>query len=104
MIGSEYQTSVPSGLSHYDNPQTLPYENEDKLLWTPWILTDDVTEEYLQRCFQIQQELMRSKLAASPVPQLQRLALLASLPLGKHTRDDEQVRCTILQYRSSELY
>lgn len=89
MIGSEFQSSVPSGLSPYDNPQTVPYENEDKLLWTPWVLADDATEEYLQRCAQIQQELMRSRIAASPTQQT--VALLASLPMGAHTRDDEQV-------------
>lgn len=91
MIGSEYQSSVPSGLSPYDNLQTVPYENEDKLLWTPWILDDSVTDEYLQRCAQIQQELMRSKLSTSATQPLQTLALLASLPMGAHTRDDEQV-------------
>lgn len=91
MIGSEYQSSVPSGLSPYDNLQTVPYENEDKLLWTPWVLDDTVTDEYLQRCAQIQQELMRSKLTSSTTQPLQTLALLASLPMGAHTRDDEQV-------------
>lgn len=91
MIGSEYQSSVPSGLSPYDNIQTVPYENEDKLLWTPWVLSDSITEEYLQRCALLQQELMRSRLTASASQPLQTLALLASLPMGAHTRDDEQV-------------
>lgn len=91
MIGSEYQSSVPSGLSPYDNIQTVPYENEDKLLWTPWAISDNETEEYLQHCAQLQQEMMRSRLTASASQPLQTLALLASLPMGAHTRDDEQV-------------
>lgn len=94
MIGSEYQSSVPSGLCPYDNIQTVPYENEDKLLWTPWALTDEVTEEYLQRCSQLQQEAMRSRLSTTATQPLQTLALLASLPMGAHTRDDEQVHIT----------
>ena len=92
MIGSEYQASVPSGLSPYENSQTMPYENEDKLLWTPFIVADGPTEEYLQTCTQLQQQLMQSRIAATTASQpLQALALLASLPLGAHTRDDEQV-------------
>jgi len=92
MIGSEYQASVPSGLSPYENSQTMPYENEDKLLWTPFIVADGPTEEYLQKCTQLQQQLMQSRIAATTASQpLQALALLASLPLGAHTRDDEQV-------------
>ena len=92
MIGSDYQAYVPSGLSHYENSQTLPYENEDKLLWTPSHVAAPLTEEYLQKCTQIQQQLMQSRIAAATASQpLQTLALLASLPLGAHTRDDEQV-------------
>lgn len=93
MIGSEYQASVPSGLSHYDNIQTVPYENEDKLLWSPWKMDDQPTEEYLQKCAQIQKELMHNRITASSVTTqpLTTLALLASIPMGAHTRDDEQV-------------
>ena len=91
MIGSEYQSSVPSGLSHYDNIQTVPYENEDKLLWTPWVLDDNATDEYLRCCAQIQLELMKSKLPASTTKTQQTLYSLGSLPMGAHTRDDEQV-------------
>jgi ELM2 domain len=92
MIGSDYQAYVPSGLSPYENSQTLPYENEDKLLWTPCQVAAPLTEEYLQKCTQIQQQLMQSRIAAATASQpLQTLALLASLPLGAHTRDDEQV-------------
>lgn len=54
-----------------------------------------LTEEYLQRCAQLQQQLMHSRIAAATAAagaqSLQTLALLASLPLGAHTRDDEQV-------------
>jgi len=98
MIGSEYQASVPSGLSPYENSQTMPYENEDKLLWTPFIVADGPTEEYLQKCTQLQQQLMQSRIAATTASQpLQALALLASLPLGAHTRDDEQALYQLLQ-------
>jgi len=98
MIGSEYQASVPSGMSLYENSQTMPYENEDKLLWTPSILADGPTEEYLQRCTQLHQQLMQSRIAATTASQpYQALALLASLPLGAHTRDDEQALYQLLQ-------
>lgn len=93
MIGSDYQVNVPVGLNHYENSQTLPYENEDKLLWTPSTMSDSATEEYLQRCVQLQQQIMQSRIAAAAASHpLQTLALLASLPLGAHTRDDEQVQ------------
>lgn len=95
MIGSEYQASVPSGLCPYDNVQTVPYENEDKLLWSPWKIEDGPTEEYLQKCAQIQKELMHNRINSTTAQPLQTLALLASIPMGSHTRDDEQVRNSI---------
>ena len=101
MIGSDYQVGVPSGLSAYENSQTLPYENEDKLLWAPSTIADDVAEDYLQRCALLQQQLMQSRIstaaatattaAATASQPMKTLALLASLPNGAHTRDDEQV-------------
>lgn len=106
MIGSEYQVSVPSGLNPYENIQTVPYENEDKLLWTPWTLSDSATEDYLQRCAQYQQELLHNRITAlatskplnKPLELMQdilqpqeAIQLLSSLPKGAHTRDDEQV-------------
>lgn len=107
MIGSEYQVSVPTGLSPYDNIQTVPYENEDKLLWSPWALADNVkVEDFLQRCAQHQQELLHSRISAiatskplnKPLELMQdilqpqeAIQLLSSLPRGAHTRDDEQV-------------
>ncbi|XP_046438140.1 mesoderm induction early response protein 1-like isoform X2 [Daphnia pulex] len=97
MIGSEYQSSVPSGLSPYDNIQTVPYENEDKLLWTPWVLDDATTDDYLRCCAQIQIELMKSKLPTSANKTQQTLYSLGSLPMGAHTRDDEQALHQLLQ-------
>lgn len=105
MIGSEYQSSVPSGLQPYENLQTVPYENEDKLLWTPWVLADNETEEYLHHCAQLQQEIMRNRLSTTlPSQPLQTLALLASIPMGNHTRDDEQVILLLLQTNKQTIW
>lgn len=46
-IGSEFQATVPDGLCRYDD--ALPYENEDKLLWDPKILSEEETERYLNK-------------------------------------------------------
>ena len=37
MIGSAYQAQVPEGMQAYG--ATPPYENQDKLLWAPHLLT-----------------------------------------------------------------
>ena len=103
MIGPSYQASVPGGLSSYGD--TLPYgnliyicsitrsylgkihpcliyiynplitENEDKLLWNPYLLPEEASEEYLAKS----QENIQGGNGVS------------SLPLGAHIRDDEQV-------------
>lgn len=54
---------------------TLPYENEDKLLWDPSMLQNQDVESYLSKS-------QENANATSAV---------ASLPLGQHVRDDEQV-------------
>ena len=51
-------------------------ENEDKLLWNPYSLSEGVSEEYLAKSQQ----------------SLQGENGVANLPLGAHIRDDEQVR------------
>lgn len=67
------QASVPAEMSHYDD--TLPYENEDKLLWTPQDLSPTGIENYLHKSHEV----------------LSQPAGVTSLPAGAHTRDDEQV-------------
>merc|ERR1719410_395365 len=47
MIGPSYQASVPSDLARYGD--TLPYENEDKLLWNPGELAGGEVENYLAK-------------------------------------------------------
>lgn len=47
MIGRDYQAVIPDGLSSYGD--ALPYENEDKLLWRPWSLSESAVEQYLTR-------------------------------------------------------
>ena len=73
MIGPSFQASVPHGLSSYEG-HTLPYENEDRLLWDPKRLDPGEVEDYLVK----HQEAKESHGAAV-------------LPIGQHTRDDEQV-------------
>lgn len=79
MVGSNYQASIPDGLSTYGD--VLPYDNEDKLLWDPSQLSEDEVEEYLQK------SKAKKKEGQS----------VYSLPLGKHLRDDEQALFILLQ-------
>lgn len=72
MVGSNYQAIVPEGLSHYDD--ALPYENDDKLVWDPTILTEIQVETYLRE--------VRTK--------KKRVSGVHTLPAGKHLKDDEQ--------------
>ena len=99
MIGPSFQASVPSGkecenfkvienlnsgfsgLSNYDDHHTLPYENEDRLLWDPTKSQTEKVDNYLSKC----QEAL---LQASGV---------SSLPIGAHIRDDEQALHLLLQ-------
>ncbi|XP_054162020.1 mesoderm induction early response protein 1-like isoform X2 [Oppia nitens] len=74
-VGSDYQASIPEGLSRYDGAPA--YENEDRLLWNPSFLTDKDIEEYLIKFSQTDEngeEVVSSTL----------------LPTGSHIRDDEQ--------------
>lgn len=78
MIGPSYQASVPADLAIYGD--TLPYENEDKLLWNPGELATGDVENYLSKS----QEAVQS-------------GGVGSLPLGAHVRDDEQALHLLLQ-------
>lgn len=37
-VGSDYQAVIPEGLCKYDDAPA--YENEDRLLWDPSVLSD----------------------------------------------------------------
>ncbi|KAJ8969366.1 hypothetical protein NQ317_004638 [Molorchus minor] len=67
MVGSDFQALVPEGLCHYDD--ALPYENDDKLIWDPYVIDGAAVEEYL------------IKAAANSRP---------VIPMGNHLRDNEQ--------------
>ena len=69
------QATVPSGLSNYDD--TLPYENEDKQLWDPTRLSEEVTREYLAKS---------AETTGAPG-----ILGVNGIPTGSHIRDDEQV-------------
>ena len=78
MIGGVYQAAIPDGLSPYgDQP---PYENEDRLLWDPAVLTAGDVERFLR---QVQEA------------KLQQAKGVAAVPNGCHIRDNEQVRLYI---------
>jgi len=46
-VGSDYQASILEGLCEYGD--VPPYENEDKLLWDPTILSDEIVVQYLRQ-------------------------------------------------------
>jgi len=110
MIGPSYQASVPSGLSSYCG-DTLPYENEDKLLWNPHSVTEKDAEGFLAKS----QEslLIQNNSQQQPTGNSGQVAAaggaggnnaMAGLPLGAHVRDDEQALFLLLQcgYNSDE--
>merc|ERR1719264_941962 len=81
MIGPSYQASVPSGTTNYDD--SPPYENEDKQLWDPTRLAEEVSREYLAK-------------AAETLPGSTPCGV-NGIPVGKHVRDDEQALLLLLQ-------
>jgi len=81
MIGPTYQASVPAGLCSYDD--TPPYENEDKQLWDPTRLSEEVSREYLAKSAETQ--------GASGALGVN------GIPTGSHIRDDEQALLLLLQ-------
>lgn len=80
MIGSSYQAIIPEGLCKYDD--ALPYENDDKLIWNPDKMSDDEIESYLVK---------------SQEPILSNAQGINAIPVGAHTRDDEQALYLLLQ-------
>ncbi|KMQ92714.1 mesoderm induction early response protein 1 [Lasius niger] len=76
MVGTDYQAAIPEGLCRYDD--ALPYENEDKMLWDPSHISEEDTEEFLER---------------AQLPAVKG----GSLPAGSHIRDDEQALYLLLQ-------
>ncbi|PNF21384.1 hypothetical protein B7P43_G15474 [Cryptotermes secundus] len=72
MVGSAHQAEIPECLCKYDNAQ--PYENEDKLLWSPNYLSEKDTEDFLVKA-----------------------QGLSAVPTGIRTRDDEQALYLLLQ-------
>lgn len=74
MVGGDYQAVIPDGLCHYDD--ALPYENEDKLLFNPNVLDEQVIEEFLRKAAAL----------SKPV-----------IPAGNHLRDDEQALFVLQQ-------
>ena len=80
MIGSAYQAVVPEGFSKYG--ESKPYKNADKLLWDPKGMQAEEIERYLQ-CFH--------KIADSAAEGID------MLPMGTHTRDDEQALFLLMQ-------
>lgn len=78
MVGSDFQAVIPEGLCRYDD--ALPYENEDKLLWNPTVLGEDLIEEYLKKIAS----------GASSNTGTPHTNSVFSIPLGRHLRDDEQ--------------
>ncbi|KAH6941981.1 hypothetical protein HPB50_026376 [Hyalomma asiaticum] len=79
-VGSEYQATIPVGLCKYDDAPA--YENEDRLLWDPAKLSDSDVEEYL---------------TTAQEPTANAMGGINSIPLGSHTRDDEQALYLLLQ-------
>ncbi|XP_077500937.1 mesoderm induction early response protein 1-like isoform X3 [Amblyomma americanum] len=79
-VGSEYQATIPVGLCKYDDAPA--YENEDRLLWDPAKLSDSEVEDYL---------------CTAQEPPTNAITGINSLPLGSHTRDDEQALYLLLQ-------
>lgn len=79
-VGSEYQATIPVGLCKYDDAPA--YENEDRLLWDPAKLSDSDVEKYL---------------SSAQEPTANAMDGMNSLPLGSHTRDDEQALYLLLQ-------
>ena len=80
LVGPDYQALVPESLSKYGD--TLPYENEDKLLWDPHLLQEEVVENYLSSIRSISRVTPpNSQVVAADVPK----------------RDDEQALYLLLQ-------
>lgn len=80
MIGSAYQAVVPEGFSKYG--ESKPYKYADKLLWDPKGMQNEEVEQYLQSSHQITDGAAEG---------------IDMLPMGSHTRDDEQALFVLMQ-------
>ena len=80
MIGNAYQAVVPEGFSKYG--ESRPYKYADKLLWDPKGMSNDEIEQYLQSSHEITDSGAEG---------------IDVLPMGAHTRDDEQSLFLLMQ-------
>eukprot|EP00096_Caligus_rogercresseyi_P007390 TRINITY_DN2523_c0_g2_i1.p1 TRINITY_DN2523_c0_g2~~TRINITY_DN2523_c0_g2_i1.p1 ORF type:complete len:505 (+),score=190.26 TRINITY_DN2523_c0_g2_i1:131-1645(+) len=85
MIGPSFQASVPPGLCKYYG-DSLPYENEDKQLWDPRLLSPVEVEDYLSKSH----EAVNSNNGGGGNG-------VGGLPTGAHIRDDEQALFLLFQ-------
>lgn len=82
MVGSDYQAQIPDGVRRYGD--SLPYENEDKLLWDPGQTIDVDVVNYM-----VSIKTANENAAAGG----DRIII----PQGSHVRDDEQALYLLLQ-------
>jgi len=80
MIGGSYQAVVPEGLCKYGDAK--PYKNADKLLWDPKDMSDDDIEKFLVSIKEFAENAAQG---------------IDMLPMGAHTRDDEQALYLLMQ-------
>uniref|UniRef100_UPI00398ECD07 mesoderm induction early response protein 3-like isoform X3 n=1 Tax=Pristiophorus japonicus TaxID=55135 RepID=UPI00398ECD07 len=73
MVGSEYQAEIPSSICKYKDGDKV-YENEDQLLWTPYLLPESTVKEFLHEA---------AKRSADEKG-------VGGIPEGTHVRDNEQ--------------
>lgn len=84
MVGSDYQAVIPEGLFKYDD--VLPYENEDKLLWDPSKVNEDLIEDYLNKFSTPTNGSVSHSVGTTQTGSSQ-----------KHLRDDEQALLLLVQ-------
>lgn len=86
MIGSAYQAVVPEGFAKYGPGDTRPYKHADKLLWEPPRGPGGPDNDTLEQYLASTQQLADSAAEGIDV-----------LPMGTHTRDDEQALFLLMQ-------
>ncbi|XP_059845360.1 mesoderm induction early response protein 3-like isoform X2 [Hypanus sabinus] len=80
MVGSEYQAEIPSTLCKYKDGDKV-YENEDQLLWTPYLLPESTVKEFLH-------EVAKKSTDEKGV---------GTIPEETHVRDNEQALYELLK-------
>ncbi|XP_048389583.1 mesoderm induction early response protein 3 isoform X2 [Stegostoma tigrinum] len=80
MVGSAYQAEIPSSLCRYEDGDRV-YENEDQLLWTPYLLPESTVKEFLHEA---------AKRSADEKG-------IGGIPEGTHVRDNEQALYELLK-------